>query len=309
MANQVKYPILNPLQFYKQVPDTDSRYNSRLFDGWYVEDTILPWEQQVKWHQPWQKSDVLHLQLHSNYGPIVLKLYTEAGILTDTISFNQGLPNHNDPTLFIWEVDVDMGGYAEGCYYFTISFGSPVVLTFQSEKIVLSENIENTLLLEYSHPSFREDMIFETGIQPKMRIPATLKFKGPASKNTLFEDTPLNQTLVKSVNYRTWTLVIGGTEGIPDYLADKLDRILGCRTLLIDGVGYTKADASIEPNAIDEYPLRGWRIDLRPANNRASIHYQNEELLGRTVAVMINVDSKGFGTDPGGSETVITDVD
>lgn len=309
MPNRVIYPAINPLQFYKQVPDTDSRYNSRLFDNWYFSDTILPWEQQVDWHQPWQRSDNLHLQLHSNYGPINLKLYTEAGALVDTIQFSQIMVNFNDPEMYIYEVDVDMSGYDEGCYYFTITFGNPVALTFQSEKIILSDSLESTLLLEYSHPSFREDMIFETDIQPKMRIPAILKFKGPASKNTVYEDQPLNLTVIRSLNYRVFTLDIGAGKGVPDYMADKIDRILGCRTLLIDGVAYTKIDGSIEPAAVEDYPLRGWRIDVRPSVNRASAHYENEEPQGRTVAVMINVDSKGFGTDTGGSETVITDVE
>lgn len=309
MANIVTYPAINPLQFYKQVPSTDDRYNSRLFDNWYFSDTILPFEQRVDWHQPWQLSDVLHLQLHSNYGPVVLKLYKENGTLVDTIVFTQIIQNFNDPTLFVYEVDVDMSGYDEGCYYFTITFGSPVTFTMQSEKIWLAENIEGAVQVEYSHPSFREDMIFETGIQPKARIPGVLKFKGPASKNTIYEDQPMNLQMIRSVNYRIWTLEIGYGKGIPDYFADKIDRILGCRTLLIDGVAYTKLEGSLEPSGVEDYPMRGWRIDLRPTTNRAAVHYSEGEPAGRQVAVMVNVDSKGFGTDTGGSETVITDVE
>lgn len=308
MANTVIYPAINPLQFYKQVPSSDDRYNSRLFDNWYFSDTILPWEQRVDWHQPWQLSDVLHLQLHCNFGPVNLKLYTEDGTLVDTIAFSQVMVNFNDPDLYIYEVDVDMSGYPEGCYYFTITFGSPVTFTMQSEKILLSENLENTLQIEYSHPSFHEDLIFETNIQPKIRIPGVLKFKGPASKNTLYEDQPMNMQLIRSINYRVWTLDIGAGKGIPDYFADKIDRILGCRTLLIDGIAYTKIDGSLDPSSVEDYPLRGWKIDLRPTTNRAAVHYENNEPAGRQVAVMINVDSKGFGTDTGGSETVILDV-
>ena len=309
MANKFIYPAINPLHFYKQNQTADDRYNSRLFDQWSFSDTILPWQQRVNWHQPWQLSDILHLQLFCNYGPISLKLYTEAGVLVDTIAFNQVMVNFNDPDMYIYEVDVDMSGYTEGCHYFTIEVGSPVVLTLVSEKIQLLENIEATLQLEYSHPSFREDMIFETGIQPKIRIPGVLTFKGPASSNTLYIDQPENPTLIRSTNYRVWVLDIGAGAGIPDYFADKIDRILGCRTLLIDGVQYTKIDGSLEPSGVEDYPMRGWRIELRPTVNRASKHYENNEPVNRQVAVEINVDSKGFGTDTGGSETVISDVE
>ena len=306
MANKVIYPAINPLQFYKQVPDTDDRYNSRLFDNWYFSDTILPWEQRVDWHQPWQLSDVLHLQIHSNYGPINLKLYTEAGDLVDTIAFTQIMPNFNEPDMFIYEVDVDMDGYDEGCYYFTIAFGSPVVLTMQSENIMLSEKLEPTLQIEYSHPSFREDMIFETGIQPKIRIPGALKYKGRKSQDTTYEDQPLNATMIRSKSYPVYELSTGP---IPPYLFDKIALILGCRTLLIDAIGYTKNQPEMDMLEVEDVALVGGKIVLRPSNNRSSVHYENEAPAGRQVAVMINVDSKGFGTDTGGSETVILDVE
>jgi len=309
MPNRVTLPAINPLPFYKQTPDTDERYNSRPFTEWYFSDTIFPWEERVSWHQPWQLSDNLHLQLQTNNGPVNLKLFTESGLLVDTIPFSQIRPNFNDPDMYIYEIDVDMSGYDEGCYYFTISFGNPVTLVLQSELIKLSENIENSLLLEYQHPTFREDMIFETDIFPAVRTEGGIKFKGPASKNTIYEDQSLNSTLIRSVNYGVWTLIIGNEFGVPDYFADKIDKILGCATLLVDGIAYTKIDGSIEPNESENYPMRGWKIDLRRAINRASGQYENDEAQGRSVAVMINVDSKGFGADTGGSETVIFDVE
>lgn len=309
MANNIKFPFINPLQFYKQTPDTQDKYRSRHFDDFYVDDTILPWEQHVDWEQPWQLSDNLHLQLMSNYGPINLRLYNDSDELIDTIAFSQGVPDYNDATLFIWEADVDMSGYTPGCYYFTISFGNPIAIVLQSEMINLAAEIENTLLLEYEHFEFREDMIFETGIAPKVRIPAVLKFKGPASKNTLYEDQSLNQEVIRAENFRLWNLSIGTTFGVPDYFADKLDRILGCSSLLIDGKYYAKNDGSISPNEIDNYPLRGWSIELREKLNRASRHYEDETAQNTTVSVLINVDSKGFGADTGGNETVIVDVE
>lgn len=313
MANKVTIPFINPLQFYKQAPSVDARYNSRLFDNWYFSDTILAWEQKVNWHQPWQLVDLLHLQLFTNVGPVTLKLYNEDGTLRDTIPFDQLVPNFNEPDLYIYEVDVDMSGYEEGCYYFTIGFGSPVQLTLQSENIVLSEKIENTLHLEYSHPTFREDMIFETGIQPKMRIPGVLKYNNRITQDTSFIDQPLNATMIKSVSSRKWTLHLGGeffgASGVPPYFFDKVSVILGCRTVLLDSTGYTKNQPDMDLIEVEGVAMVAGKIDLRPSLNRASTHYENNEPTGRKVAVMVNVDSKGFGMDTGGSETVIADVE
>jgi hypothetical protein len=309
MANRIIRPFINSLQFYIQSPAADSRLLTKDFEDWYFSDTILPWQHKLDWKQLVQKTDVIHDQLQTNYGPVTLKLYKITGELIDTIPYSQIMPNYNDPTLYIYEVDIDMSGYDEGDYYFTIEFGSPVTIIMQSENICLKDTHDNSIMIEYTQDTFREDMIFETGITPGIRVYGTKKFKGPSSKNTLYEDQVLNETLIRSVNYRVWTLIIGGTEGIPDYMADKIDRALGCASLLIDGKSYTKTEGSLEPNEIDDYPMRGWRIDLREKLNRASRHFIESTPQNTTVAVLVNVDSKGFGTDTGGSETVISDVE
>jgi hypothetical protein len=308
MSTRITRPFINTLQFYVKGLATSDRLQTKDFEDYHFSDTILPWQHLTDYRQLVQLTDTLHDQLQANAGPINLKLYTCEGLLVDTIPYSQVSQNYNDPDLYIYEVDVDMSGYPEGIYYMEIEFGNPVTVTLQSEYIDLKAVHENSVLLEYKHSSFREDMIFETGIQPGIRVFATKKFKGPASKNTLYEDQVLNETLIRSVNYRVWTLNIGGTYGIPDYLADKIDRALGCNTVLIDGKYYSKVEGSLDANEVDDYPMRGWKIDLREKLNRASRIIEDSTPQNVSVAAIINVDSKGFGTDTGGSETVISDI-
>jgi hypothetical protein len=309
MANTVILPIINPIRFYKQTPDTDDRFRSRTMADWYFENTIQLWQQSVTWHQPFQLSDTIKLQLQSNVAPINLKMYNDKDQLIDTIAFSSIMPNYNDPNMYIWQVDVALDGYDEGCYYFTIDFGiDPAQMTLKSHMIMLRETFSDTVFIEYNHRTFREDMIFETGIQPGIRVPAFIKYKAPNSKNTLWEDQSLNQTMVRSTNYRLWTLSIGAGKGVPDYMADIIDRVLGCSTLIIDGRYYSKVDGSLDVQEVDEYPMRGWSIDLREQFNRASNIYDDLQNAEAQVAVMINVDSKGFGADTGGNENVISDV-
>ncbi len=311
MATQtILLPFINPLTFYQVNPATDDRFRSRDMDDVKFSDTILPWQEKVDWLQPWQTSDVLHLQLQSTYSPINLKLIRISDdAVIDTIAFSQIRQNYNDPTLYIYEADVDMSAYDEDGYYFILEFGAPAAISFVSENIVLSEIIENTLLCEYKHFEFREDMIFETGIFPGIRIPATKKFDKTAAKNTVYEDQVLDTEVLRSINYRIWKLIIGGSYGVPDHIADKMSRILGCSDLLIDGKYYAVADgATLEANEVDNYPMRGWRVDLREKINRASRLFSAETSQNAELAVMVNVDSKGFGNDTGGSETVVVDV-
>lgn len=304
----VKYPFINPLTFYKDSPDAVDRFRSKDFDDWGFSDTILPWQEKVCWAQPWQKSDTLHLQLQSTYSPINLKLYRKSDdALIDTIAFDQIRQNYNDPTLWIYEVDVDLSGYAEDKYYFQISFAGTLLL--RSDDVLIMDEAKNTLLLEYRHYEYREDMIFETGIFPGIRIPGTKKYDKTAAKNTVYEDQVLDIEILRSINYRIWKLILGGSEGLPDHIADKVSRMLGCSDFLIDGKYYSIADgATLEPNEQENYPLRGWRIDLREKLNRASRQYSDVTAQNAELAVIVNVDSKGFGLDTGGSETVVIDV-
>lgn len=310
MANILYISNINPVAFYKEVPDTDDQFRSRHMDDWYFSDTILPWQQATRFELPWQTSDLIQMQIQCNYGPINLQVFRDSDdIVIDTIPFQQIRANYNDPTLFIYEIDVDMSIYDEGCYYFKITFGSPVVLTLKSENIKLSENHENTLLLSYSNYRMYADMIFETGFASSLRIPATLKFKGPASNDTVYKDQVLNTQIVRSVPFRVWTLQIGGSEGIPDYLADKIFGIIGCSNFQVDGKYYVKNEgATMEPLEEENYPMRGWNIEVVPKIARTQKIYENELSQDAFLAVMINTDSKGFGADNGGNETIITDV-
>lgn len=316
-TNTLIYPHINGLTVYKAVPDTDDRFLSKHMDDWQFSDTILPWEEITDWCQPWMTSDTIKLQLQSTYGPVNLKMYrVDDDVLIDTIPFVNIISNFNNTDLRIYEVDVDLSTYDEGCYYFQITFGSPVALTLRTNNIELSEIIENTLLLEYKHPSFREDMIFETGIFPSCRIPGCIKYERTASKSTVYEDQPLNNEVLRSVNYRISKLYIGIDEygqgsGIPDHFADKITRMIGCSDLLLDGRYYAKKSEGDDLEAKDSegYPMRGWTIDLRDKFNRASKHYVNEIGQNAQVAVIVNVDSKGFGNSNSGNLTVITDIE
>ncbi len=102
---------------------------------------------------------------------------------------------------------------------------------------------------------YYNDIIFETGFPPSLRVLGKIKYKSPASRDTIYEDQVLNQSILNSVPFRIWELTIGGSSGIPDYLIDKVNRILGCSNLLIDGRLFTKSEgAKLEERALEDYP-------------------------------------------------------
>jgi hypothetical protein len=310
MPNRIIIDKKLPLQFYIDGLEESDQYLNKHMNDWRFSDTILPWEERVDFNLPFNLADLISLQLQSNVGPVNLELYTCHGDLVDTIGFGTLQQNENDPTMYLREVDVALAGYDPGVYYFKIKFGiSPVILSLISENIILSERNENTLLLEYSHEPFLGDMIFADGYEPQLRVEATLKYESPEAQNVLYEDDDNNAELLDSVPYDIWKLYIGGSLGIPDYLARKINRILGCSTLKIDGKYYTRLEGGkLERTSEKDYPMSGWAIELREVNNRSSAIYENEEGQDGFVAVMVNSDGKGFGSSNAGDETVVIDV-
>lgn len=308
MANKITYPSSNALQMFMPDFANDVRYNSKDFDDFDFPETILPWEQLTSFCQPWQLNDTIQLQLQSNVGPVnfIIKDCLNDQVL-DTILFDTIAESENEPGMFIREVTVPLAGYPEGCYYVELDFGG--VFTLRSGELNFSVLHENSLLAEYKHFENREDLIFETGFFPSVRFFATKRFVGPKQKAVVYEDQVLNMSALHSQKYRVWNLVIGESYGIPDYFADMIGGIIGCSDFRIDGKNYTvDKDAEFEPNGEDYYPMRGWSVQLRERYTRGSRTYENDEPIDGQIAVMVSVDSKGFGNSNAGIETAVIDV-
>jgi hypothetical protein len=302
-------PFLNPVKFTKLVPDAIPQYVSKHMDDYLFAETIFGWEQEVHGFQLWQINDTIKLQFQSTYGPITLSLYSCTGIRLHTVSVDQVRQNYDFPTRYIYEVSLSMQAFLAGTYYLQLECGNPVIETFVSEPFKLSELIENTLLLEYKHRVYKDDVFFETGFAPSIRIPGVLPLKEVGSIDTVYEDQESNLEMIKSVGYEIYQLNVGLTYGIPPWMIKRLNRMLGCSTTKLDGRLYTKPEgAKFERNVIEDYPLSGWAIDVREKLQRNSTISENESQVNGEFAVAIVSDTKGFGSQDAGSNYLITDV-
>lgn len=311
MANKLIYSFDNPLQLFDPAPVTDDRYRSKDFIDYNFPETILPWEQNTNYCQPWQKSDTIQLQLQTNVGPVNFILKdARTGYVINTIPFTQKEESVNEPGLFIFEIAIPLNIYEAGCYYGVVTFGAdPIAFTLRTGELDIEEIHENTLAIEYKNREFRNDIIWETGIFMLLRVHGTNKYQKTPSKSTTYEDQVLNMTVLRSTPYRIWKLIIGQSRGIPDWYQDKLGGIIGNSTLLIDGKAFTKpAEADLELVELERYPKRGWAVELRERYNRRARIYENDLPLNGVVALAVNSDSKGFGNSNSGSQTIVIDV-
>lgn len=296
MANEIIFPHITPLKFTKMNQQDIPQYVSRFMDQYLFRETIKSYEQYVCFFQPWQLSDAVRMQVISNYGPVSMQLYTINGVAVgDPVVYANFQQDYFRPGFYLRQCDVDLEDYDAGIYYWVLSAGSD---KFVSEPQEFLEEAPNTLYAEYSHPERYGEVIFQSPYQPALRIPAVLKFLAPGSKDTIYEDQVLNQTMLIAQPYRRWELIIGDARGLPPWFIDKINWILGCQSIKLDGRSFTKSEgAELEINETDLYPMAGYRIEMRERYNRAYTEYENSTIVTGINNMIAVIDSKGFGEE------------
>jgi hypothetical protein len=271
---EVIISVLNPVKYV--VDGFTPSYNSRHIDDHHFEDTILPWEEEVGFAQPWQTADTIHQQVILPYDTVTFEVFDEEGAIHHSSDFTQKLYNFDDPTHNLFEHEYTPSALQDGWYKFRLKCyltGSPTpALTLISNVQDIRDSHPQSVLLQYEHYQFREEVLFETDFRPSLRLPGTLKFDSPGSKRTVYEDQILNTTSLDAKRFRTWKLYCGSEVGIPDYLIDKLEAILGCSDVSIDGRFYTVPEgAKMEPAEEKDYPMRGWTVELRETRQTSGV--------------------------------------
>lgn len=306
MANILYDSFINPVKFHQLDNVQPGNYVSRFMDDWAFRRTIQPWDQKVCFNQLWGNIDQVCLQYTSNFGGLILRMYDEDGLLVHTQAFVNMQQDELRPLFYIRQIQVNLNAFLPGLYFFTrdaagaITYSEPFEILDLEDSGVDIENVHPFLYIEYSHYEPTGGLKFFPPFAPKIRVPGIIQYKSPGSKDNIYEDQLLNQTLVTSVPFRIWQLIVGGQYGVPPWFIDKISRILSCSEVSIDGRLYTKNEsANFEPAAIEGYPMSGWSIDLREKLNRDSQVTENDVVIEGIAAVSIIVDNEGFGISGG----------
>lgn len=290
--NIVDIPFLNPIRF---VPVGSTALN---FDSDWFYNQIKYYEQKIQYFQKWIFGDTIKLQVTSNFAPVTIDLRDCKGNTINTFSFTVKPTAILDNGFTVYECSISVPVVTEGEYFFLLNIGSDATLEqFISEPQYFSAEDSLTFLWSYSHSYNKFDVVFKTGIVFQFRCETSFGPLTPKSHDTVWEDQPANLRTIDSIPYRQPKLCIGGRWGVPDWVIDKLNRILSCDTVLIEDRQYTKADgAQFETTAAEAYPLRGWKIDIRETKNRYSLRAQNNFSPAEQFAIVYNIETKAFGT-------------
>jgi hypothetical protein len=313
MANRLLIPFLNATKWVQMDPALFPQYAKKQFDEALFVEQFYTGQQQTCYPQKISIYDVYSYQFESNYDPLAIQIIDKDGAVYLDLPLQRVRRNTYQPDYYIYEVDINFTSLTPGFYWMKLVTGVTGMPSFISEPIRIINNIDSTVLIEYANSSYYGDVVWETGITMSFRVEGAIWRFNPASKDVLYEDQVLNETILSSQPYRTFTLFIGNQFGVPDWLIDKVNRILGCDNLRIDGKFFSKAEgAKWEKKEEDDYPMSGWSIELREQLNRNSAIFDNESPDNKKLLVVHNIESKGFGDlslNAGSNIITITDLE
>ena len=119
----------------------------------------------------------------------------------------------------------------------------------------------------------------------------------PGGVTSQYEDEPMDLVNIDGEPTRSYMLLIGSDFGIPDWMIDKMNRILMLDSITIDGVDYTPdKDAKLEPVYTPGVPTAYWSIRIREAKNRAGIAIDGSGTISSPITVEYDINTKGFSS-------------
>ncbi|MBX3253912.1 MAG: hypothetical protein KF862_07190 [Chitinophagaceae bacterium] len=265
--------IANPVRFVNENRVKPAAYNDFNFEDLFFSEMNYEWDEPVDYEQKWQTTDAIRLQFLADFEGISLKLTNQYTGEEYATVMDQKQQDINNPGFRIYEAEISLVDIAPGKYRLRAFMGyGENVSTLLSEPLCIQQKHEGTVYIEYFNSHRKSDMIFEKGFRPARRI--EMRFDSPevGSKDAMWEDQPLNMTMIDSKQFRVFKAVFGNEHGIHPGELPFLNTIFGFDNVRINGKQFCKAEAGqeFEPTKIAGYPLCGYRYNLRESLNRSS---------------------------------------
>jgi hypothetical protein len=266
----------------------------------FFSNRITRYSQQQPYFQKWQTNDTFDIQFITEGLSATLKWIDCHGTEIETITLTQTANSAiiGDQQLFIGTVDFDDLEPGE-TYYLLATFGvDSGAKQFVSEPIMVDTDLPDTLLFEYTNEVNQTDMIWNVPFTTRMRVEGYIQNFLPGGRTTRYEDQPLDMLTLEGEPTRSYQLLIGGDFGIPDWVIDKINRILMLDSVMIDGTYYTvDKDAQLEAIETQGAPMAYWTVRIRETYNRAGIAIDAEGMTQAPMTVQYNIQTKGFSSN------------
>jgi hypothetical protein len=294
-SNVLYYSSLNPLPLYEVNKVQQAQYMSRYSDDYRFGDSLSSFMTPVDYYQKWTTSDAIVFQFTSNFSTIQVQLMDCNDNPVIIQSAIQKGANKFEPGFYLYEDTLSLAGVTPGFYYVLVTLGGTKQL--YSEPLQIFSYLPDSLLFEYSHTLYHGDIIFKTGIMLRFRVEGILKEDAPSSQTTAFIDQQYNPSILTSIPFQTATLVAGHTLGVPTWVAKKINWILSCDNVAIDGKPWARPESEkiTEVSLDNQYPLKAYSVRLQEQLNRASKVIGVDVDPNKRLLIAMSVDSTIFG--------------
>lgn len=300
-------PKLNPISFRKIDPQRLAQYISKPYEDYRYMDTRQPFEERSPYCQPWQRTDAPVLQIFTDQLDVKFRVIDRYGVLKLEYSAADNVKRSlkNDNRLKICEIPLSYSLLNPGFYQ--------VIINISDEDYAISEPQHiadyhvGTVLLEYSHPRYHLQSVFETGWFPQFRVEGRNGRLIPGSTDFRFTDPTERQILLSSTPFVSWPFIVGPSNGVPDWVVEKVRYIVSCGRFYIDGIEYAKEEGDFEFSGQEGLPRRGFSFNVREGSNLQSLVF--DPAMGATgTSVVYNVRTNAFSnlpTDSGNSVQIV----
>lgn len=266
MATEVFFPKANPVTLHRST------------DGQWWTESIPSFEDSVKYCQKFQINDTVAFQVcvkDSSLVGIGCEIVNPSGATLATCTITT-LASTFDDDYSQYHISHTITNIADDTQCFiklVLSLSSGRTWTYYSEPLHVRTTWPNTLEIKYSHDENDFNMIFydavigdeDNKIDFTLRVEGGLKSDGfqPTSSDEIYRNDRADVTTVSSTPFLVLKFSFGDSKGIPNYLADIINRIFSCYYVQINSVYYNKAEnAKFEATRSDNYPMAGWTLDL-----------------------------------------------
>lgn len=284
MAKQFIYAPANEL-WLTQIKTFNPDFNTLPFDY-----------QQPKIHYYYKRqlADVSYLQCLSDWVP-ELWVINEYGQTIDTIVASTPANGIINQTFTVYEFQINWVAYGVGVYTVEIHYtdDTPTEQIWQSPKIDVKVKWPQTVLLNYTNSENRFSIVWSTGIIINLRVEGNIEDYTPAFDDVIYNDQEYNTTKLHSIPHREFSFYVGanqgGFQGIPNWIADKVNWAFSCDQLQIDGIYYQNTASSkwdIRRTDPDGTNFIGLKISIIEVNNLFLNEYQPGDLPEGTIQVI-----------------------
>jgi hypothetical protein len=300
-------PHLCPAKFVPLGINMPAQYHFKHMDEWWHSEQIQHYVEQNTYAQKWQTNDEIKIQCQTNgLGPVQVDLLDCEGKVLNSVSFS----TVSDPSvispMILFEGNIPLVGLEDGYYYLLLTAGTGgTIAQMLSEPLYVKENHENTLLFEYTNAKNKQACIFSSGYDPSIRVEGWMDDFSAEGIFTSYVNQPADIETLNGIPYRTYKLNIGFNRGLPDWMADKINRIMMLNSVKIDGKYFSRdSDAKMEKTTVPGSPLKYWTLIVREGKNRDGISLSTSGQLDNELTVAYNINTKAFG-DGAGSDNIV----